>query len=91
MVANLFQRPPSTVALVEPGAPGWANRLVLKLLGFFQPVNPRAPNFIWYVNKADLPPANLWPGALCVVVDEVCLGVSDGLAWRRINMGAPIV
>ena len=90
MVADLFTRSPATSALVEAGAPAWGQRLALKLLGYFQPIFPRAPNRVWYVNKVDLPPPTDWPGAVCVVVDEACLAVSLGGLWRRINIGGPL-
>lgn len=85
-----FQKTSSTSLFAEPGSPDWAQRMVGRLLAFFQPMNPIAPNHIWYVLQAGLPPAADWPGCIVVVVDQQCLGVSDGTNWRRINMGAPL-
>lgn len=90
MVANAHQRPQATQALVEAGAPMWAQRLMLKLTGYFQPLNPRAPNRIWWADKADLPPAADWLGAIVVVPDQACLAVSDGTVWRRLDFGGPV-
>jgi hypothetical protein len=85
-----YQKPTSTSVFVEPGSPGWAQRMVFKFLAFFQPINPIAPNRIWYVDKIDLPPAADWPGALAVVVDQECIVIARAGVWRRINMGGPI-
>jgi hypothetical protein len=90
MVAQLYQKASATSVMAEPGSPMWAQRMIFKLLAFFQPINPIAPNKIWYVNKVDLPPAADWPGALCVVVDQDCIAISRAGVWRRISLGGPV-
>jgi hypothetical protein len=89
-MVTLFQRPPATTALVEAGAPPWAQRMVLKFFGYFVPILPVEPGRIWRVIKADLPPADAWPGCLALVVDQNCLAVSQGGVWLRIDLGGPV-
>lgn len=89
-MVTLYARAPSSSALVEPGAPMWAQRMALKMLTFFKLVHPTAPAEMWRTKQADLPPAADWPGCLAVVVDLDTLAVSDGTDWRRLDFGAPI-
>lgn len=88
-MVNLLVRAPSSL-LLEPGAPPWAQRFALRISALFKLVNPQAPVAIWPVNKADLPPAADWTGCLVWVPDQVVVGVSDGVNWRRINLGGPV-
>lgn len=90
MVANAHQPPQPITALVEPGSPLWAQRMLLKLQTFFQPIWPRQPNRIWACDKADLPAPDAWPSTLVYVPDQACLALSDGAAWRKIALGAPV-
>lgn len=89
-MVTVFQRPASTIALVEPGAPLWAQRMALKMLGFFKLVHPLEPAEMWQSNKVDLPPPADWKGCIVVVPDQACMAVSDGLAWRKIAFGGPV-
>lgn len=86
----VIQRPPATTALVEPSAPMWAQRMILKLLGFFQAVTPTAPNMLWRCNKADLPPATEWAGCVVIVPDQNALAISNGGQWLKISTAGPI-
>lgn len=90
MVANARQPPQPITALVEPGAPLWAQRMLLKFQTFFQPIWPRSPVRIWACPKADLPPATDWPSTLVYVPDQDCAALSDGADWRKITLGAPV-
>lgn len=90
MVTSITQRAPSTTALVEPDAPPWAQRMVLKLVSYFQPLRPRAPVLMWHVNKVDLPPADDWPGALVLVADQNELAISVGGAWLKVVSTGPV-
>lgn len=85
----VFTRAPEPV-LVEVEAPMWAQRMVLRLKLFFQPLRPVQPTRFFYVNKVDLPPATDWPGAMCVVVDQDCLAVARDGVWRRISLAGPV-
>ena len=89
MVATIT-RPQSTTALLEPSAPPWAQRLMLRLLGYFWPQQPRQPMTLWAVNKVDLPPASAWPNCLIVVADQNALGLSVGGVWMKLTPGGPV-
>lgn len=87
MVANARQLPQAITALVEPSAPMWAQRMLLKFQGHFQPISPRQPNKLWPVEFADLPPADAWPSS--VVITEAGPMYSDGVAWAPLGSAAP--
>jgi hypothetical protein len=84
------QPSPSAVALVEPAAPMWAQRMALKMVGFFMPITPRAPMPLWTVTKANLPPAADWPNTVVIVSDQSELAISLGGAWLKISTGGPV-
>lgn len=90
MVANTTQLPQPIAALIEPSAPGWALRMLLKLQTHFQPIWPRQPTRLWLCNKADLPPALEWPGCLLVVPDQDCVAIAHAGVWRKISLGGPV-
>ena len=84
------QRTVPIEALLEPGVPGWAPRMLQKMRRYFQPVFAVQPNHIWQVYKADLPPAADWAGCVVMVVDQDCLAFSVGGAWRKISTAGPV-
>lgn len=81
------QTAPSTTALLEPASPGWAQRLVLRLVGFFVLSFPVQPVRLWAVIFAKLPPAAEWTGALVWVTDRGKVAVSNGAAWVTTDGG----
>lgn len=83
------QQAPSTTALLEPAAPPWAQRMMLKLVGFFVPVFPVQPVRVWGVAQADLPPAADWPRGIVYVTDLGKLALSNGVAWTD-TVGGPL-
>jgi hypothetical protein len=80
----------STQALVEAGAPTWAQRLALRLPEMFKLKHPLEPVEIWQGAKANLPPAANWIGCMAVVTDQNCLVVSDGTHWLKVAFGGPV-
>ena len=89
MVTRL-QRVPSTGGLLDANAPAWAQQMVLRLTSLFKPTFPFEPARMFMTVKADLPPAADFPGAIVVVTDQNCLGVSLGGAWLKIILGGPV-
>jgi hypothetical protein len=83
-------RPSATTALVEPGAPMWAQRMVLKMLEYFAPMALRQPMPVWASTKANLPPASDYPNCLVYVSDQGGLGLSVNGAWVKITPGGPV-
>jgi hypothetical protein len=84
----MVTQPPSTTALIEPATPGWAQRMVLKLVGFFVLAFPVQPVRLWTATFAQLPLAKEWPGALVWVPDKGKVAVSNGTAWVTTDGGA---
>jgi len=84
------QRTPSTQGMLEPNAPPWAGRFLLKLVGFFVAQWPTSPLRLWQVRKADLPPPADWPWAVVAVTDQNCIAVSTGVSWQKIAFGGPV-
>jgi hypothetical protein len=83
----MVDRTPSSAALVEAGAPMWAQRLGLRLVKTFLNLFPTAPVRLWSVTFANLPPAADWPGAIVYVSDKSKVGVSTGSAWVAADGG----
>ena len=86
----MVERAASIVALVEPGAPLWAQRMMLKLQGYFLPQVPKEPLALWATTKALLPPAAEWPLSVVIVTDQNALAVSLGGVWLKLATGGPI-
>jgi hypothetical protein len=86
----IYQQAPSTSALVEAGAPPWAQRLGLKMIQMFQLKQPIAPTQLWVTDKASLPDPEKWHGCLVAVRDQNCLVVAQGASWLKITVGGPV-
>jgi hypothetical protein len=84
------QAAPAATALVEPLAPMWAQRMVLKMQRFFMPMTPMAPMFVWTTTKADLPPATDYPNCIVIVSDAGELALSYNGAWLKVTMEGPV-
>jgi hypothetical protein len=84
------QNVPPISALVEPAAPMWAQRMVLRLTTYFMPIAWRQPFPIWASTKAQLPPAADFPYCVVVVSDQNELALSLGGAWLKIVTGGPV-
>lgn len=82
----MVDRTPSA-PLLEPNAPLWAQRLVLRLARTFLNLFPTAPVRLWSALAADLPPAADWTGALVWVSDTGKVAVSNGAAWVQTDGG----
>jgi hypothetical protein len=89
MVTTIQRQQPAT-ALVEPEAPMWAKRMVLKFLDFFMPIDFRRPLPVWACKKADLPLASDYPNCVVVVSDQNELALSVGGSWLKVTMGGPV-
>jgi hypothetical protein len=86
----VVQRQQPSIALVEPAAPMWAQRMVLKLQDYFLPLAQRQPMAIWACTKAQLPPAADFPFGVVIVSDQNELAVSLGGTWLKIVTGGPV-
>lgn len=76
-----------TPILLEPNAPGWAQRLALRLTQTFLSLFPTAPARLWTVASADLPPAADWRSAIVWCPDKGKVAVSDGTTWLSAGGG----
>lgn len=74
--------------LMEPTAPGWAQRFALRIATVFKAKQPSAPEKLWAVLQADLPPATAWPGCQVYISDLQKVGLSNGTAWTDTTGGA---
>jgi len=74
--------------LLEPNAPMWAQRLVLRLVKTFLNLFPTAPVRLWKVpTSADLPDPAAWTGSVAYTADGTVY-VSNGTAWLAVGPGA---
>lgn len=69
------------VALLEPGAPPWAQRLVLRLQDVFAPLVPKSPVRLPAFASTSLPAPADWRGCIIYVPDKGKVARSDGTAW----------
>lgn len=86
MVKNVA-RIPSSQGLIEPGAPDWANRLVLRLIKQFVSSAPVNPQQLWATPSSGLPPASENIGCIAYTTD-LGLVVSNGTAWTQTGTAA---
>jgi hypothetical protein len=62
--------------------------MVLRLVERFWPVFPVQPLRLQAIDKANLPPAAAWPGAVVYIHDLKKIGLSNGTAWTDAMGGA---
>ena len=74
--------------LLEPDAPGWAQRFALRLEALFVGRFPKAPVRLQSVLFADLRPAADWTGCIVYVSDKAKVGLSNGTTWTDPAGGA---
>lgn len=79
--------PAPSSLLLEPSAPSWAKRLVLRLADYFLGLYPSAPVRLWSAKFAELPPAADWRAGLVWVPDKGKVAVSDGVTWLSVGGG----
>lgn len=68
--------------LIEPEAPQWFRRFVLRLESVFVTRYPTAPVRVCSFDAtADLPPASEWPGCIAFVRSPAGFVGSNGTTW----------
>jgi hypothetical protein len=74
--------------ILEPTAPGWAQRMVLALKGYFLPLVPSSPVMLASFPSTSLPDPAAYAGCLIYVPDKAKVGLSNGAAWTNAIGGA---
>lgn len=76
------------INLLEAGAPAWAGRMALRIIGAFVPLEPSAPVRLPSFVSTSLPDAAAWVGCAIYVPDKAKIGLSNGTGWTNAIGGA---